>query len=218
MGADRDRNASASGGHRAHRSKVDRLLEAYDLPDFGEKLEQRWLGEVGERQSLRDLADRFNQQLLDATLDRAGERLIEGEVENLYRLLTDPDVSTAARVEAETKLDRLGIDIDSLRRDFVSHQAVHTYLTKYRGVEPPGTTASAETALENRIETIQRLQHRLDVVTERSLESLRDAGHLSLESFDVLVRVTVYCDACDSSIDAIDLLGQGGCDCQLQDR
>lgn len=217
MAPDREGESTTGDAHQPRRSKVGRLLEEYDLTGVGAGLERRWLGVDGERRSLRDLADGLNRLLLSAALERAGERSVEGEVENYYRLLTDDEVGTAARTEAEAKLARIGIDVESVRQDFVSHQAVHTYLTKYRGVEPPGKAGSADAALENRSETLQRLQQRLVAVAERSLESLRDAGHLSIDSFDVMVRVTVYCDTCGTTSDAFDLLARRGCECEVSE-
>lgn len=216
MDADPDVDATRSEADRPQNTKVSRLLEQYALAGVGDELARRWRGEQrDERQSLRELAEHFNRLLLESALERAGERPVDGEVENLYRLLIDDEVRTAARTEAETKLARLGIDVETLRRDFVSHQAIHTYLTRYRGVEPPARTGSTDTTIENRSETLQRLQHRLVAVAERTLEGLRDAGDLSLASFDVMVRVMVYCDECGSATDVIDLLGRGGCECQI---
>lgn len=213
MGSESERSETPT----SRNSKVGRLLVEHDLSGVGEELEHRWLGDGGERQSLRDLAQMFNRLLLEAALEREGERPVDGEVENLYRLLTDDGVGTAARTEAETKLNRAGIDVEALRRDFVSHQAVHTYLTKYRLVESPSTAESAEAAIENRRETLQRLRHRLVAVTERTLESLRDTGHLSISSFDVMVRVSVYCDDCGTTTDVMELLVRRGCRCQISD-
>lgn len=195
------------------RSKVASVIERYDLLGTQDELERRWLGVDRERQSLRELATWFNQRVLEAALENQDSRPIEGEVANLYRLLDDEDVPASARTEAETKLSRLGIDVDSLRGDFVTHQAIYTYLTGVRGVSSPDTGRSPDAAVEGRRDTIQRLRSRLAAVSERSLEGLRDAGHVSVGSFDVMVRVTVHCTECGTTVDVADLLDQRGCDC-----
>lgn len=194
-------------------SKVGRVISEYDLLGLGEELERRWLGVDGERESLRDLADTFNHAVLEAALERVGEHPIEGETENHYRLLTGDDVSASARAQAETRLGRLGIDVEAVTRDFVSHQAVHTYLTEVRGASLPSDDASPEATRTNRHEAILRLRNRLVAVAERSLDSLRRAGHLTLGEFDVIVTVTVYCEDCDTSTSVAELFHNEGCGC-----
>ena len=198
---------------RGRAVKVARLLAEYGLDGLGGELEHHWTAAGGERLSLRDLADLFNRRLLRAELEAAGERPIDGEVENLHRLLTDEDVSSNARIQAENRLTRVGIDPSSLRADFVSHQAIHTYLTEVREVTLREDAPSAGTAIDSRQETILRLRNRLVAVIERSLESLREAGHLSLGSFDAIVNVTVYCNDCGRSFDLTDLFERRACDC-----
>lgn len=197
-----------------HRSKVGRVIQEYGLDGLGDELERRWLGDDGDRHSLRQLAEYYNRRVLEAAIDAAEGRMIEGEVENLYRLLTDDDVTASARTQAETKLSRMGVDTESLRNDFVTHQAVHTYLTKFRGVSSPTTYDTPEEAIENRRETIQRLRNRLAAVADRSLDGLREAGHVSVGAPDVMVTVTVHCHECDTTYDIVDLLDRRGCDCE----
>lgn len=194
------------------RSKVDRVIVERELGDLGERLEQLWHGDEDERYSLRALADYFNQQVLADAAEAVDARLIEGEVENLYRLLTDDESS--ARIQAETKLSRLGVDVEAVRRDFVTHQAIHTYLTKFKGIDPPGNSESVD-QIEKRAETIEKLRNRLEAVTERSVEALRDGDDLSLEGFGVLVNVSVYCEACGRTYDVRELLEQLGCACDV---
>lgn len=195
-------------------TKVERIIKSYGLDGLGEELEHHWLGEEGDRVSLRELADYFNCQVLEAAIEQAGEQPIEGEIENHYRLLTTDDVTASARTQAETRLTRYGVDVETVKRDFVSHQAIHTYLTEIRGASLSSTESSPETAITNRRETILRLRNRLVAVAERSLDSLRRAGHLSLGEFDIMVGITVYCNDCGTSADITDLFDHGGCDCR----
>lgn len=202
-----------AGPSSGHRSKVGRVIERYGLDGLGDELERRWVGEGRERESLRDLANAFNRRVLRAAIDEAGEPAIEGEVENHYRLLTADDVSAAARTQSETRLERLGVNVDALRGDFVSHQAVHTYLTEVRGASLDEEGPSPDDAIERRSDTIQGLRYRLVAVTERSLETLRAAGHLTLGEFNVTVGISVYCADCETTSDVADLLRRRGCDC-----
>ena len=192
------------------RSKVGRLIDTYGMRGTGQELEDRWLGRGRESQSLRSLAEWFNQRLLGARLTTAGQDPLDGEVSNLYRLLSEEDVTAGARVDAETTLEAYGIDVEELRREFVSHQAIHTYLTEFRG-------ASKERSSGDRTETVRRtvgrLRSRLVAVAENNLGHLRDAGELRLGEFTVLLEVQVLCEDCGASYSITDLLDRGGCDC-----
>lgn len=196
--------------NQAHRSKVGRLIAAHDLDTLGQELEDRWTGQEGEKHSLRDLADFFNRQLLRATLKEAGRRPLDGEVENIYRLLTDDSVSGGMRTEARRSLERDGVDVDKLETTFVSHQAIHTYLRKYRGASHDSDETDQ---LEKDGETIRRLTSRTGTITESTLERLRSTERLTLGDFDVLVEVRVLCADCGTAADVTELLDAGGCNC-----
>lgn len=203
---------------QVRRSKVARVIEAYNLDGLGDQLARSWHGDGAPKRSLRELADLCNRELLAETMDNSELEPIEGEVDNTYRLLTGGSVPTAARTEAENRLKRAGIDLDSIRRDFVSHQAIHTYLTKYRDVEPPNDSDSPADTVEKRIEVIQRLRNKLVAVAERTVEQLSDAGHVSIGSFDVVASLALFCNECGTSHDLVDVLAAGGCDCQRSSR
>jgi len=121
------------------RSKVAALLHQYDLTGLGTELETRWTADAESRLSLRELATYFNKQLLAFKLDANAASIVDGEVANYYRLLTDDDVSSGKRVAAENTLRRQGVDVETLRDEFVSRQAIHTFLTTERDAayEPP---------------------------------------------------------------------------------
>jgi hypothetical protein len=194
------------------RSKVGRVLREYGLDGLGAELEARWLGDGYERQSLRDLADLFNTRVLERAMLDAGMDPLEGEVENTYDLLTGDDVSTGVRTQAENRLERAGLDVEGVRSDFVSHQAVHTYLRKYRGAEQAADDGVDR--VDRTVSTVRRLESRTVAVVENSLTTLRNAGTVALGSFDVLVDVRVFCSDCGRQFDVVELLERGGCDCE----
>jgi hypothetical protein len=196
------------------RGKVERVIEAYDLEGLGDELERRWTGRAGERESLRSLADRFNRAVLRAALDAAGASPLDGEVENTYRLLRGDDVSPGMRTEVRRQLEREGVDLDGVESDFVSHQAIHTYLREHRGAE---LETEEESRVEKEARTIRRLQGRISVVTESGLERLANANDLTIGDFDVLADVQVYCSDCGSQYEAVELIERGGCDCDRDD-
>jgi len=202
-------------GRRSARSKVERLLAAYDLDGMGDRLVDRWTGADGSRTSLRDLADEFNRAVLRSALRGAGRTPTEHSVADVYRTLTGDDVSEGRRAELRNDLARSGLDADALREDFVSHQAVHTYLTEVRetaapdrGSDPVGTD----------VEALQRLAGRTTTVAEGTLERHRDADRVTLGEFDVLLDIRVICHDCGADLDAVSLLREGGCACDDRPR
>jgi len=197
---------------KSPRLKVARLIDEYELSGVGEELEYRWT-RTENRSSLRDLADYFNRQLLRAVLETNDVAPLKGEVENLYRLLTDDDVTSGVRQQARNRIKEHDIDIESLTNDFVSCQSVRTYLKSEREATLPNQSSSPEERIERKRSMIQRLMARLERVTDRSIQELTDAGVLTIGEFDVVVSVRVHCTSCDTQTPVISLLSNRGCDC-----
>ncbi|EFW90078.1 hypothetical protein ZOD2009_20832 [Haladaptatus paucihalophilus DX253] len=193
-------------------SKVQRVIDEYGLDTMGDRLEAYWIGDGNDQYSLRELADLFNREVLRAALTDAGISTLDGEVKNTYRLLTSDEISSGVRTETENSLERDGLDVTKLKQDFVSHQAIHTYLTKYRSVDYPAED-SGKTRLEKDTETIQRLRSRTSAVSETTLENLAKSGELTLGDFELFVDLRVVCNTCGRSYSVDELLQDGGCDC-----
>jgi hypothetical protein len=173
-------------------------------------MEAKWTAEE-DRMSLRSLAAYFNKQVLRARIEAAGFDTLDGELENIYRLLTNDDVSAAERTRVRRSLQRDGLDVDAVRDDFVTYQAIRTYLTEYRNAE---YVRDVRDPIEREVENVERLRGRVDTVTSGKLEQLREHGDLSLGSFRTVVDVKVVCEDCHSQYDILDLLKQGECDCE----
>lgn len=203
-------NSSNESSGRGRRSKVVRLIEEYDLQGIGAELEQLWTADE-DRRSLRDLADYFNRHLLEAALDSAGVQYLDGETENTYRLLADDDVSSADRTRVRRRLERDDVDVDKLERDFVTYQAIRTYLQDHRGAE---YTPDETDPLEREKTNVQQLRGRMAAVTEGRLEQLRDSDRLTLGEFRTLAEIRVVCEDCNTQFDVVDLLERDGCDCK----
>lgn len=208
--SNQDTTADADSGDK-RRSKVGRLIRTYELDGMSEDLEARWLGTGETQNSLRELADYFNHRLLRAVMNEAGMSPLEGEAENAYRLLTD-DVSAGIRIQTRKRFEREGVDVDQLERDFVSHQAIHTYLTKYRNVQKD--EATDENRIEKSAETVQRLKNRLTAVTDNTLDSLQETDRITTGDIDVSVDVRAFCHGCGRQYEVRELLEAEGCDCK----
>lgn len=192
---------------RGRPSKVARLIEEYGLDGMGAELERRWTAEE-DRQSLRDLATYFNHQLLSRALADAEIRVLDGEIENMYRLLTADGSTDQMRIRR--RLERDGLDVETLERDFVTYQAIRTYLKKYRNAE---YSPKEVDPIEREIENIQQLQGRVTSVTEGKIKQLRNKERITMGSFRTLVDIRVVCEDCNTQYDAIELLRRGSCEC-----
>ncbi|MFC7157512.1 rod-determining factor RdfA [Halomarina halobia] len=189
--------------------KVKRMIDKYGLGDAGEELEARWT-RIDDRWSLRDLAAWFNKRLLRNAMSEAGMNSVEEEIDNLYRLLTDDEVSGASRIQIERRLERAGLEPDELQRDFVSYQAIRTYLLKYRNAE---RVKDDRDQREKVAERVQKLAGRTATVTESQLEQLQAGGDLDVGPFRTMVDVRIYCEDCNTQYTVDELLEEGGCDC-----
>ena len=193
-------------------SKVARLISEYDLDGLGDELEVRWTGDGVERTSLRDLADYFNEQLLERVLIDAGMSALDSDVSSTYRNLTDEDVSTGIRTDARTRLENNGVDVDSLESDFVSYQAIRSYLTEYRDAEY--RRLSDDEKVKKDLQSIQRLMTRTLSVTEERIEKLVQTDRIDAGSFEVLLDVQVLCGECGQQYSVSEFLDERGCDCE----
>ena len=203
---------SENVGTPNRRYKVGRVLAEYDLLELHESLPSLWLGTDGDAMSLRELADHINVALLRQAMERAGADPLEGEAENAYRLLTDDEVSVGVSTQQRNRLEREGVDVETLEDDFVTHQAVHTYLTNVLEVSKEQTDDTDP--VEKHEQRIQRLRSRTEAVTENSLSELTTAGDLTLGEHNVVVDLQVYCRDCGSQFDVARLFREGGCNCE----
>jgi hypothetical protein len=196
---------------RQRRSKVERLLDEYDLTGLGDELVTSWTADGEERKSLRQLAREFNVALVDATLEREGITHFDSDAGAIYEAL-DGDDAEMDRATVETRLDREGVDVEQLDRDFVTYQAIRSYVKDVRDAEYE--TASDEEHIEKQKTTIQRLVSRATSVTEEKLARLRDTGRIVLGDFRLIIDFQVYCRDCETQKTVASLLDDGGCNCE----
>lgn len=194
----------------SRRSKVSRLIDEYELSDIGNELEHQWTA-AEDRMSLRDLADYFNVQVLTAAMDEQDVSTLAGEPDTVYEILTEDTVSSADKTRIRRRLEREGVDVDKLLNDFVSYQAVRTYLKSDREVEYERSEVDRIARESN---NIRKLRGRTLSVTESKLSQLKRSGDLKLGTYRTLVDIRVVCQDCGSQYSVTDLLDRGGCDCK----
>lgn len=193
------------------RYKVGRVISKYGLTEFHAKLPDRWLGDGHDAQSLRELADDLNVAVLREAMKSADLQPLDGEVENAYRLLTGNEVSSGMRTAKRNEFERDGVKVDSVENDFVTHQAVYTYLTEFLDVSKQ--EHEDVNLLEKHSERINRLRSRTKAVAADSVDSLADKDELEVGEPEISVTIQVYCHQCKRQYPISSLLTQGGCDC-----
>jgi hypothetical protein len=192
--------------------KVGRGLIKYDLVELTDELAARWTAEDDERWGLRQLAKWLNKQFLRAALEDAGRSVSASDLETIYHQLTADDVSRGTQTERRNELERAGVPIEEVERDFVSYQAVHTFLTGFSGLEYEEPNDAERLVSVRR--TLAALRGRVIRVLESNFEYQRQADRLTLGDFDAGCDIYITCRECGERYDAIDLIDRGGCDCE----
>jgi len=148
-----------------------------------------------------------------AALDDADVETITDDVSRLYALLDGAEGSRGEQTAARRRLERAGVDAETVRAEFVSYGAIRSYLTGHRDASLPEPDADAR---ESESRTIEGLRQRTVAVTESKLARLRDTDHLQLGSYRVLADLQVLCEDCGRQYDVATLLETGACECGEQ--
>ena len=190
--------------------KVARVIEKYDLGPIGADLERKWTRSE-DRFSLRALADLFNQRLVETALEDAAIDSVTDDPAHVYALLNGAEGSSGQQTQVRRRLERAGVDVKALTDDFVTYQAIRSYLKNHRDASPPSKTDRDVRRTERR--TIEQLRDRTAAVTESKLDRLERNDQIRLGTASVLVDVRVFCEDCGRQYDVDELLESGSCAC-----
>lgn len=119
-------------------------------------------------------------------------------------------MSGGEQTRTQRHLERAGLDVDALQEDFVTYQAVRTYLITERQAEYHHDAPTPQDEAQN----IQQLRGRTVTVTESKLAQLRKRDDLTIGEFRTLVDITVICEDCDQQYEVTNLLETGSCACE----
>lgn len=193
------------------RCKIDRVSEKWHLDGMDDQLRDRWATGA----SLRDLETFYNVTVLRSAMQSADMDTLDGEASNLYRLLTDDEVSAGKQVDAESRLKKNGLDPSTVSSDFVSYQTVRTHLNECLSVE---TTRDTQLPISDARNTVLKLLSRTESVTGRTIERLAKQNSLTITSPSVTVSVRVACSECNDEYTFSQLLARGGCSCRTEEE
>lgn len=188
--------------------KLGRVAESWGVQSALADLEKTWRNQDA---SLRGIAGKFNQRVLRSALEASGHPPLNGEAANLYRLLSDEDVSGGMRTQARNRLRNYGVDLESVEADFVSYQTVNRHLKGCRELsKPDGSTGIGIGDAKNRL---LALRNRTVAVTNQTIGQLVDAGTIEIGTFEVHVDIGVTCTDCGFQADIVGFLTEQNCRC-----
>lgn len=193
---------------QGRKPKIERISEKYGIDDLGHELEERWLASGDDHMSLRELADYVNVKILKSTVNNEWPR--PQEFSHIYSVLTSNDISPEKFEELRKNLTMLGIDVDDIKADFVSHQAVHSYLRNYRNVE----YEREQRSIEEDLETVHRIRSQLINITGSIIKKHRLKNDFNGDTYDINVDIQIHCKECDYSSSVEQYLENKGCECQ----
>lgn len=195
-----------------HRTKVARLIQKYDLGNFGAELERMWTASGDERRSLRELSTIFNRRILRSAVEDVDVNTISNDMDDIYLRLQGEKGTVADQTRVRRQLEREGVDVDTLLSDFVTYQAIRTFLKEERDAEYDPDTDP----IKRDRESLQQLRNRAIRVTETKLKGLDKSDHIELGSPQITVDINVFCEDCGRQFDVTDILDQEGCECEPQ--
>lgn len=199
--------------------KVLKSSQKYGLEGVGADLERKWTrDDRSERYSIRELATYLNSAIVKQVFKDIGHAPPEMNAEEVYKLLTDDDAPQEDVEFILTWLRQNGVDPDELVSDFVSYHTVFNYLREVRGVESPDKKPSDPSEKkENAISRVKRLQRRLEDVSEKTVETLKNNGVVPDRDFSIRVNIRVECPNCGRTTSLIEFFRKEGCKCDTED-
>lgn len=190
--------------------KVGRQQQRHGLEKLNEEVLTR-RRDAGS--SLRDLARFVNTRILEAAMEAANAD-VTGDARSVYETLTGDDVAPERVADLTDQLEFVGIDVEDLRGDFVSHQTVKGHLNDCLDVDT--ARSGVESIAEGRSQ-IQWSRDRYRTVLENTIDQLVRADALSVGDFEVSDSVSITCTDCNRSYRLEEFMDRQHCECEWED-
>jgi hypothetical protein len=185
--------------------KLGRNAREYGL----DTLDTDLLARREEGESLRSLARYVNVRLLNARLLSADVDVV-GDAESVYEVLEGEDIAPERRADVQDRLTYAGIDIDSLRKDYVSHQTVRAHLNDCLDVD---TSRQGISSVAEARELVEWASDKEERTITQTLVQLVQNGTLTFGDLDVTVSVTIRCAKCGDSFRLPEVFEKQECSC-----
>jgi len=186
--------------------KVGRVIDEYELGGLHDEIVRR---REEDDESLRALAEFVNTRILRQAIDRQADRDILSDAASIYSQLTNGD-DAGKTAEIRTRLETVGIPVEEVTDNFVSHQTVRSHLNSCLDIE---TGRSQATDVEDIANLIEWARTRDEEIIERAISRLQESGKIDIGETNVIHSVRVICEDCGQSHRLQDLLDGAGCQC-----
>lgn len=188
--------------------KVGNGIQKYGLDDLDDELTRNYREDDA---SLRDLENKVNVAFTRAALDNADAALNTTPEEIVRVLHSDDDVSRREQAKIETQLQQAGVDVDELKKDYLSYRTVKNHLNDCLDID---TSRTETITLDDARATIGWARTRCENVILTTLNRLSNTGRISLGTdVDVTVTPRITCRDCGVSTTISEFLTSNGCDC-----
>jgi hypothetical protein len=191
--------------------KIGKVARERDLDDLNSHI-RRWY--VEEDESLRAVARKVNVHILSTVMNDIGGRGL-GPPETVYEALVSEEADATTTATVRDKLSFLGVNVDTLTEQFISHMTVKQHLNEFLDVDTSYTGATDPP------DVLDHITDRLDIVEnviDRGIHRLLEAGNIRLpDDYTITVTARVRCHECARTTPPQELIRTGGCDCTVQD-
>lgn len=198
--------------------KVGRNIEQYRLDDLNTQLRRR---RQEDGASLRELADYVNQRILAAALtaedvdvDDAlfGSINSENALPILYEAIEGDETPAEQTARVRTRLAQLGVDIETVEADWITHPTVRTHLRECLEIDTQRTSTIAP---DDARDTIEWARTQCTNIVDQTFTRLRNADVVSTGPLDITITIQITCTACRTTYRPSQLLTHRECACTL---
>lgn len=196
--------------------KIGRIGNKYQLHDINDELERR---RRNDGASLRKLADYVNQRVLQASLNDADTQHLddlqwgindEEVIKSVYDTLSEDDISAERIVRVKSQLENIGIDVEMLTNDWVTHPTVRNHFRNCLDID---TSREQVITIDDAIDTVEWARARCSGVIDTTFDRLKKANLVKINNHDISITVRITCTECGEIYRPIHLIKQRSCSC-----
>lgn len=201
--------------------KIGRVGKKYQIDDLDDELVRR---RNNDGASLRTLADYINKRILSAAINDADTGYDiddmqwgindEDIVTTIYNILSNDDIPVEQVVRVKSRLEKSGIDVDTLTNDWVTHPTVRDHFRKCLDIN---TSRQEAITIDDAIDTIEWARARCSGVIDTTFKRLTKANLVKISNHKVSITIRITCTECGEIYRPTSLIEQRSCSCNHDD-
>lgn len=204
------------------RCKIGRAIRKYDLDRLNtEIVEYR----DTENKSLRGLERYINKCILRKGVENTpdvdlntdtqifGAVSDEDAIDHIYEVLHDDSTPPDHRARVEKRLEQVGVDVEAIRSDWITHTTVSSHLNDCLGID---TNRSKPISQDQAGKTIEWAKTKCRRIISRTVTRLQANNKIAIADPDVSISVHITCTDCHQTFSPEELTQSGTCECTNQ--